>query len=79
MNSQRGKILEMSSPIKASSAIASQPGTNPKDLTEPGKELLPEIEVALVEQGIKQQHSPHRVHFTAALLRESTKERSLLL
>jgi hypothetical protein len=44
--------------LKAPSGRVSQLEMNPSDLTIPGRELLAEVEAALIAQGIKHRHSP---------------------
>jgi hypothetical protein len=51
--------------VKAPSEMTSQSEMNTNELTIPGREILTEIEAALIAQGVKQRHSTHCAHFTA--------------
>ena len=51
--------------VKALSGTTSQSEMNLNDLTVPGKQLLTEIESALIAKKVKKRHSLHRAHFTA--------------
>ena len=58
-------VLSSNVPLKSPAKMVSQPAKDTQDLTIPGRELLPQVETALIAQGIKHQHSLRRAHFTA--------------